>query len=240
MSSFGETQRERGEWRQAGHDTAERARETGRQMAQTVREKGRAIKEQTKAQFGRAADKVKERGRETVRQQRDRVAEELGVVGSALHDVASRLHEREGDVLAGLLAQCGDALGGGVERLSRYIREADVKTCVRQASDVARRQPAAFMAGMFIAGFATARFLKASQGHAESEQSEIGGSGGFAEPSEYGSVATEHEQSEIAMGSPGLGIGPDVPPSEAGFDRPEAPFRGPASEPPPASPFSTP
>jgi hypothetical protein len=49
-----------------------------------------------------------------------------------------------------------------VERLSTYLRDSSFEDVIREAEDMARRQPLLFLGGAFLAGFLGARFLKSS------------------------------------------------------------------------------
>jgi hypothetical protein len=49
-----------------------------------------------------------------------------------------------------------------VENVARSLRERDLDEVIEAAESFARRDTAAFLAGSFVAGFALARFLKAS------------------------------------------------------------------------------
>jgi hypothetical protein len=60
------------------------------------------------------------------------------------------------------VADYADAAAERVEQASEYINEKDLTELLRDAQDAARAHPALAMGGLFVVGFAAARFLKAS------------------------------------------------------------------------------
>lgn len=58
-------------------------------------------------------------------------------------------------------AQAVNRVADQVEELAAKLRTADVRDLADQATDFARRNPALFIGGAALAGFAAARFLKA-------------------------------------------------------------------------------
>jgi hypothetical protein len=82
-----------------------------------------------------------------------------------------------------------------VQRFSDYLQRTDVHQLVDQVEDVARRQPALFLGGMFALGVIGARFLRSSRRGAASERD---GYAGYSRSAGYDAGA---------YGSTGYGAG---------------------------------
>jgi hypothetical protein len=106
----------------------------------------------------RLAEDARQQGWALVRRRQDRLATRLGSVASALRDAGRRLDREVVDGLGELVGRAARQ----VDRASGYLRESEVRDMVRDAEDLARRRPAAFLGGTFAAGFLLARFLKSS------------------------------------------------------------------------------
>jgi hypothetical protein len=113
---------------------------------------------QARRETVRLAEDARQQGWALVRRRQDRLAARLGSVASALRDAGRRLDREVVDGLGELV----DRAARQVDRASGYVRGSEVKDMVRDAEDLARRRPAAFLGGTFAAGFLLARFLKSS------------------------------------------------------------------------------
>jgi hypothetical protein len=81
-----------------------------------------------------------------------RVATQLRSVGETL---------RADDSVAASLAERASQ---GIEGVARYVSATDARGFVRDAEQIARRQPALFFGSAFLLGLAAGRFLKSSSG----------------------------------------------------------------------------
>ncbi len=84
------------------------------------------------------------------------VAEEIGRTGDALDTAAGELDE--GSIQQQLLREAAD----GLTRISGSMKNKNLGDIVADLSDFGRRNPAAFIGGAALAGFAFARFARAS------------------------------------------------------------------------------
>lgn len=101
-------------------------------------------------------DATQEKAVETGAQMRDRVAEEGDQIADAAHAAAAELGDNE--QLGQLLSQAGQA----VEGLTTQLKDTPVTQMVDDVAVFAKRNPLLFLGGAALAGFAAARFLKAS------------------------------------------------------------------------------
>ena len=121
----------------------------------------------TEAERARAAaenklTEVKTRARSAtetiVNEKKQRVAGQLGLVTEALTKTSEKLHQDQ----HGAIAQYTDLAAEKVEEFRRTIETKDIGDIVDDVQRFARRQPALVFGGLFLAGLATMRFMKAS------------------------------------------------------------------------------
>ncbi len=84
-------------------------------------------------------------------------AERLGGYSSAIHESARSLEEKDPN-LAWFTHRAADRLQG----VADYVRDRDFQDLRHDAEDVARRHPALFFGGLFVAGLLVGNLLKAS------------------------------------------------------------------------------
>jgi vacuolar-type H+-ATPase subunit H len=123
-------------------------------VKETVREAKDKIKEKTKE----VATQARERGEEYFRENKERAADRIGSVSESIRQTADRFEQEKDPNIAHYTRLVADKL----ERAAGYIRERDLNQLKQDGEDLARQHPAVFFGGMFVAGLAAARFLKAS------------------------------------------------------------------------------
>lgn len=104
-------------------------------------------------------DTVKQRATAQLDTQKGRATDSLAAVASAVRHTSGHLRADQHDTIAQYIDSAADQL----ERFSTTIRNKDVNELMRDARQLARRQPALFVAGTFAVGLLAARFLKSSQ-----------------------------------------------------------------------------
>jgi hypothetical protein len=146
--------------RRSGRGDESSARASG--MTKKLREGAQAATDQvrhTAAEVTRViTDTLQDEASRLFYDQRGRAAKRVARMGKVARQAAHALHA----VKMGGVADYADAAAQRVEDLSDYINEKDLTELLRDAQDAARAHPAAAMGGMFLVGFAAARFLKAS------------------------------------------------------------------------------
>lgn len=103
-------------------------------------------------------DRVKERATAQLSAQKDRATDGLGSVAQAVRQSAEPLRQNQQDTIAQYVEKAADQL----EQFSSRLRERNLGDLVNDAQQLARRQPALFIAGAFAVGVIGARFLKSS------------------------------------------------------------------------------
>ena len=132
--------------------TADRVKETATATAQEVADR---VKEQAK----QTGDKIKEQSQSFLNQQKARVGAEIHTYSAAARRAAERLKDQSDTNVAQYVSTAADRL----DRLGSRIQERDLGELVHDVEDIARRRPEVFFGGLFVAGLAVARFLKASK-----------------------------------------------------------------------------
>jgi len=109
----------------------------------------------------RAAELVRlarETGEHAVTDRKARAAAHLSGVSVAVRRAAEKLQDQDGGIVAGYVEEAA----GRVEQVAEYLEAREIEELIDDAADLARRQPAWFLGGMFLAGVATAAFFKAA------------------------------------------------------------------------------
>ena len=141
------------------HDVKDSVKNATADAAGKARDAATETARQAKAQAGQLAAQFKEKGATLVDEQKTRAADLIGDCVAATRRAAQKLHDENDHNLAGY----ADAFAEGLDSTARYLRETDPRRLVDGAADLARRRPEWVLGGMFVAGLAIARFLKASR-----------------------------------------------------------------------------
>lgn len=151
------------------HRTARRVGEETKEAREAVREAGENLRHES----GRFVDEAKEAVKEGVRsmgqelrdmaeeslhQRRRDVASRIGRVADGLSDAEDTMRGDGESVSARLAAGLGERVRG----VADYVENTRTRDMLHDIGDMARREPAMFVAGAFVLGLAAARFLKAS------------------------------------------------------------------------------
>ena len=105
------------------------------------------------------AESLREEAERVFDRQRDDAATKVTRLGKAVHQAAHALRAVRMDGPAEYV----DAAGGQMERAAGYIRERELNEVLRDAGEVVDRNRGLALGGLFLAGLAAARFLKASR-----------------------------------------------------------------------------
>jgi len=116
-------------------------------------------KEKARRAAADAQQKISGELRTRVDSTRTRAADALGSVAQALTGSVQQLRDQN----QSLPGDYVERAGGQIRRASEYLRNTSTDDLVRNAEDMARRQPAVFLGGAFVLGFLAARLVKSSQ-----------------------------------------------------------------------------
>jgi hypothetical protein len=133
------------------------ARSAAASATDGVKETARATADAVHRQASRLMDDVGHELNETGEAQKARGVEAIRGLARVIDGAADDL-EQQSPVIAGVVKQAAR----GVESLSEQLSNRNVNDLVDSAVRLARAQPALFVGGSVVAGFALARFLRSS------------------------------------------------------------------------------
>ncbi len=129
---------------------------------------------------GEALQSAKAAGSDFVHEQQEMIAAKIDCYTQAVNAACDSLRGGEGNLLVSPAQRASRQL----ERASDYLRNKNATDFLEDLGDLARRKPELFYGGLFVAGLAAVRFLKASSRDRRSSQSNGGnGSRGILYPS---------------------------------------------------------
>jgi hypothetical protein len=130
----------------------------GQESRAGVKETVREAKDKIKTKTKEVASQARDRGEAFVQQRKDRAADRIAGVSNSIRQTAERFEEEDDLNIARYTRLVADKL----ERAATYVREHDVTQLRHDGEEIIRQHPAVFFGGLFVAGFAAARFLKAT------------------------------------------------------------------------------
>ena len=154
-------------------DAAGAVRESASGAAEQVKQRA---SEMTRAITGGIAE---EAGR-LFEEQKGKAASKVARYGKVIHQSAHALRAVKADGLAEYV----DAAADKVEGINEYLEERTLAQVLDDAGEVARSHPGMMLGGMFVAGFALARFLKSSADGATDDSGDDSGDEADAESGE--------------------------------------------------------
>jgi len=111
---------------------------------------------------GEIVNQVQQQASSQLTRGKESAASELSTVVNAVRRFGETLNAEGNGPIARYAAEYGDKAAQNLERLSTYIREQDPKKVLNDVQNFGRRQPALFLGGAFLLGFAGARLIKSS------------------------------------------------------------------------------
>lgn len=154
-------------------------------VAQTARDTAAKIK----TTAADTASRAKEEAQRIAQQKKENAANRVGGYSSALHESARALEEQDPNI-AWFAHQAADRL----QTVADYVRNRDFAALRQDAESLARRHPAAFFGGMFVAGLVLGSVLTASNRDTDEATLDEGqdlGTGDWADEANRGTAPTE-------------------------------------------------
>lgn len=156
---------------QSKPSAGERLKKDASDAAEQVKQRASDLSDQAKSEatkakaFGdkkvrQATESVKATSRDYAKQKKSQAACEVGVFRDAVQKAADKLSEENHVGVASYVSAAAEQL----DRLRESIEERNVGDLLGEAHRVARKHPEIVCGGMFVAGLALMRFLKASNG----------------------------------------------------------------------------
>ncbi len=173
--------------------------DTKNKIATTARETAAKVKSAAASTAAKAKDQVAHLATE----KKDTASERIGGYSSALHDSARSLEEKDPNI-AWFTHQAADKLQG----VADYMRTRDFQGLREDAEGIARRHPAVFFGGMFVAGLLLGNVVKASRRKLENSDDRFDGprdaQGSWSTPADENDLPPSPELSAAEREAAGL------------------------------------
>jgi hypothetical protein len=127
--------------------------------AEAVKDEAQRLASDAKQETARVASMARDQATQLVDRTKDRTAQQLGSLATALRQAARSLDQ---DDAAGFGRYAGLA-ADQVDRAADYVGGKDLRELVRDTETFARRHPDLFLGGAFVAGVMLARFIRSSR-----------------------------------------------------------------------------
>ena len=128
------------------------------QAKEQAQEKGQQAKEAAQEKAQEAAGQAKGRVLEQLEQRSTQAGDQVSSTAGDMRSIGEELRNQGKEGPAKLAEQAADR----AERVGGYLKQSDADRILRDAEDLARKQPWAVAVGGLALGFAASRFLKAS------------------------------------------------------------------------------
>jgi len=170
--------------------TSEQRDQAAAGLKSTVVEGAREVGGEVKERAGDVAQEARKTAESGLASGKERAAKELDHVAQAIRKTGQELRVQDGATLTPYL----DRAARGVDSMAEYLHTHKLQQVLGDVEQFARREPALFLGGAFVAGLIGGRFLKSSRqaGVAASRDREAG---------REGASRTEESQTTTANGA---------------------------------------
>lgn len=127
-----------------------------------VRETVAPAVQQAQEKTGQLLSQAQQQAVSRIDQQKENAVGGLGAVAETLRQTGQQLRENDQGVITQYVSQYSESAASQVEKVSGYLRDRDANQLLSDVESFARREPTIFVAGAFLLGLASARFLRAS------------------------------------------------------------------------------
>jgi len=164
---------------------------------QRIKVAARETADQVKQAAASTFNRAKEETGKLASDKKQAAADRIGGYSSAIHDTAKSLEEKDPNI-----AWFTHRAAARLQGVADYVRDRDFGGLRSDAENLARRHPAAFFGGLFVAGLVIGNLLKASArsgggsdstGEAEDVNESGGNASGGSTVSAAGGIGTENQ-----------------------------------------------
>jgi hypothetical protein len=135
------------------------ARSEVEKLKDSARKEGAAAVNQIKSAAESAVRNAQETGQSLINNQKEGLANRFSEYAKAIETISEKLRSGDDNILAAPAEKAADSLN----RISDYLREKQPAELLDDLESLARRKPELVFGGLFVVGFAAARFFKASR-----------------------------------------------------------------------------
>lgn len=156
----------------AASDAVDSAKHAASDALDQGKRKATELKDQAVEQAKQTGSQLQGQVTQLVGDQKAKAADQIDGFAGAIRKAAQSLHEENDEALAGY----ADGAASAVEQARDYLRDREPADLFRDLGGFIRRRPEWGLGGLFIAGLAAGRFLKASHNASAPSGSSPGGS----------------------------------------------------------------
>jgi hypothetical protein len=143
------------------------ARSEMERLKESARKEGSAAVNQIKSAAESAVRNAQETGQSLINNQKESLANRFSEYAKAIETISEKLRSGDDNILVAPAEKAADSLN----RISDYLREKQPAELLDDLESLARRKPELVFGGLFVVGFAAARFFKASRKQSAREKS---------------------------------------------------------------------
>lgn len=143
---------------EASETAVDEAQQRGREVAEQTHQEASQLVEDAQQAASEGAAQAKQQAATVLQRQKANTADHIASVGEAVEAAAKTLHEDD----KGGVAEYVDGAAKQLSKASDYLRNREFTELANDVQGFARRRPELFYGGLFVAGIAMSRFLKAS------------------------------------------------------------------------------
>ena len=141
------------------NDVVSRLKEQASEVTHLLKSGAAQLKEQAAEQAKQLGKVVRDEADRMVHDQKIRTAVKIQSMGSAAQKAARFLHAGKVDGVAEYV----DMAARAADQASKYLDDHELGEMADDLGDLAKRQPGAVFAGLFLAGVIIGRFIKAGE-----------------------------------------------------------------------------
>jgi hypothetical protein len=135
------------------------ARSQIEELKESARKEGSAAVDQIKSAAQSAVHRAQDTGQSFVKNQKENLASRFSEYANAVQSMSEKLRGEDDNILAAPAEKAAESLN----RISDYLRQKEPAELLDDLESLARRRPDLVFGGLFVVGFAAARFFKASR-----------------------------------------------------------------------------
>jgi hypothetical protein len=143
------------------------ARSEMEKLKEAARKEGSAAVDQMKSAAQSAIRNAQDTGQSFIKNQKETLASRFSDYAQAVQSMSEKLRGEDDNILA----EPAEKAAGSLNRISDYLREKEPAELLDDLESLARRKPELVFGGLFVIGFAAARFFKASRRQGQRENS---------------------------------------------------------------------
>ena len=143
------------------------ARSEMEKLKESARKEGSAAVDQIKSAAQSAVRNAQETGQSFVANQKENLASRFSEYANAMQSMSEKIRGEDDNILTGPAEKAAESLN----RISDYLRQKEPAELLEDLESLARRRPELVFGGLFVVGFAAARFFKASRKQSSPESS---------------------------------------------------------------------